>query len=51
MQPVAYAGAAHLNLPAFVFLLALSLIVAIVVGILPAWQACQLSPALQIKQS
>jgi putative ABC transport system permease protein len=51
MQPVAYAGAAHLNLPALVFLVALSLIVAIVVGILPAWQACQISPALQIKQS
>jgi putative ABC transport system permease protein len=51
MQPVAYAEAAHLNLPAFISLVALSVVVGIVVGILPAWQACRLSPALQIKQS
>ncbi|WP_250877146.1 ABC transporter permease [Luteibacter anthropi] len=51
MQPVAYAEAARMDLRAFVSLLLLSLVVGVVVGILPAWQACKLSPALQIKQA
>ena len=51
MQPVAYASAARMDLPTFGFLVAFSLVVGVVVGLLPAWQACRLSPALQIKQA
>lgn len=49
MQPVAYAEAAHFSLPVFAGLLALSLVVGLVVGILPAWRVCRQPPAMQIK--
>jgi putative ABC transport system permease protein len=50
MQPVAYANAAHFNPAAFASLAALSLVVSLIVGILPAWHICRIPPALQIKQ-
>lgn len=49
MQPVGYAAAARFSLDVFFGLLALSLAVGLVVGILPAWRVCRQPPALQIK--
>ncbi|KGI78593.1 ABC transporter permease [Oleiagrimonas soli] len=49
MQPVAYAEAARFSPGAFAVLAALSLLVGLVVGILPAWRVCRQPPALQIK--
>ncbi|WP_430388023.1 ABC transporter permease [Dyella sp. 20L07] len=49
MQPVGYADAAEFSPGAFLILLALSLAVGVVVGILPAWRVCRQPPALQIK--
>ncbi|MHC1479363.1 ABC transporter permease [Frateuria aurantia] len=50
MQPVAYAAAAHPGLSTFALLAALSVLVSMLVGILPAWQACRISPVLNIEQ-
>lgn len=50
-QPVSYAPAAHFSPGVFIALLALSLVVGMVVGILPAWRVCRLPPAIQIKQA
>jgi putative ABC transport system permease protein len=49
MQPVGYADAAEFSPSVFLILLALSLVVGVVVGILPAWRVCRQPPALQIK--
>jgi putative ABC transport system permease protein len=49
MQPVSYADAAKFSPGVFGVLFALSLIVGLLVGILPAWRVCRLPPALQIK--
>lgn len=48
-QPVGYADAAHFSPEVFVGLLVLSLLVGMLVGVLPAWRVCRLSPAMQIK--
>lgn len=50
MQPVSYAPAAQFSLGVFVALLILALLVGTVVGVLPAWRVCRLSPATQIHQ-
>ncbi|BFI95392.1 MAG: ABC transporter permease [Rhodanobacter sp.] len=49
MQPVSYAEAARFSPGVFAILLALSVGVGLVVGILPAWRVCRQPPALQIK--
>lgn len=49
MQPVGYAAAARFSPGVFALLLALSLFVGLLVGILPAWRVCRQPPALQIK--
>lgn len=49
MQPVAYADAASFSPAVFGGLLALSLLAGLLVGVLPAWRVCRLSPASQIK--
>jgi putative ABC transport system permease protein len=49
-QPVSYASAAHFSSEVFIALLVLSLAVGMIVGVLPAWRVCRLSPAIQIKQ-
>ena len=48
-QQIDYASVAHLNLPMFITLFALSVGVGLIVGVLPAWRASTLSPALQVK--
>jgi putative ABC transport system permease protein len=49
MQPSEYAKLAHLDwtMLSFTFLLALS--ASLIAGLLPAWRACQVTPALQLK--
>lgn len=49
MQPVAYADAAKFGFGVFGALLALSVAVGLVVGILPAWRVCREPPAVQVK--
>lgn len=51
IQPVPYAQAANLDPVTLVALLMLSLGIGALVGILPAWDICRLSPALQIKRA
>ncbi|KRE88600.1 ABC transporter ATP-binding protein [Frateuria sp. Soil773] len=50
-QPVNYAALAHLDLPmlATTFLLAVG--ATLLAGLLPAWRACQVTPALQLKSN
>lgn len=50
-QRVAYAPAAQFSPGVFIALLVLSVMVGTLVGILPAWRVCRLSPATQIKQA
>lgn len=50
-QPVAYAPAAQFSPDVFIALLVLSVIVGMLVGILPAWRVCRLSPAAQIRRA
>ena len=49
-QPVGYAPAAHFSPGVFIALVVLSLVVGLLVGVLPAWRVCRLSPAMQIKR-
>jgi putative ABC transport system permease protein len=50
-QPSDYAALAHLDLPmlAATFLLAVG--ATLLAGLLPAWRACQVTPALQLKSN
>ena len=48
-QPAQYASLAHLDLSMFLFTFAVALAASIVAGILPAWRACVLAPAPQLK--
>ena len=48
-QQIGYASVAHLNLHMFITLFAVSVGVGLIVGVLPAWRASTLSPALQVK--
>lgn len=49
MQPVSYAAAAAFQWTTFGWLLGVSLLVGVLVGLLPAWRICRQPPALQIK--
>ncbi|WP_348672164.1 ABC transporter permease [uncultured Abyssibacter sp.] len=49
MQPVDYAGFARLDLSMFLMAVGLSLAASLIAGLLPAWQACRIAPALQLK--
>jgi putative ABC transport system permease protein len=50
-QPADYAALAHLDLSmlALTFLLAVG--ASLIAGLLPAWRACQVTPALQLKSN
>lgn len=48
-QPGDYANLAHLDPLMLLATLALALITSLVAGVLPAWRACQVAPALQLK--
>ena len=48
-QPGDYASLAHLDVPMLFATLGLALLASLVSGLLPAWRACQVAPALQLK--
>lgn len=48
-QPAQYASLAHLDLPMFAFTFVVALVASLIAGILPAWRACVLAPAPQLK--
>jgi putative ABC transport system permease protein len=48
-QPVDYAALAHLDLPMLLTTIALTLLASMLAGLLPAWRAMQVAPALQLK--
>jgi putative ABC transport system permease protein len=48
-QPDAYASLAHLDLTMLAATIGMAIVATIVAGLLPAWRACQVTPALQLK--
>jgi putative ABC transport system permease protein len=48
-QPADYAALARLDLPMLLATLALALIASLLAGVLPAWRAMQVTPAIQLK--
>lgn len=48
-QPGDYADLAHLDITMLAATLGLALLTSLVAGVLPAWHACQVAPALQLK--
>lgn len=50
-QPAEYASLAHLDLAMFVFTFVVALLASLVAGLLPAWRACLVAPAPQLKSS
>ena len=50
-QPAQYASLAHLDLAMFLFTFVVALAASLVAGLLPAWRACAVAPAPQLKAS
>ncbi len=50
-RPSAYAALAHLDMSMLFGTFALALCAALLAGLLPAWRACQIAPALQLKSN
>ena len=48
-QPAQYASLARLDLSMFIFTFVVALVASLVAGILPAWRACVVAPAPQLK--
>jgi putative ABC transport system permease protein len=48
-QPASYAELAHLDLPMLFATFALAIVASLLAGLLPAWRACQVTPAIQLK--
>ena len=48
-QPAQYASLAHLDLPMFIVTFIVALIASLAAGVLPAWRACVVAPAPQLK--
>jgi putative ABC transport system permease protein len=48
-QPAEYAALAELDLLMLATTFALAIVASLLAGLLPAWRACQISPALQLK--
>src|SRR5688500_2182974 len=48
-QPADYAELAHLDVPMLLTTLALALVSSVLAGLLPAWRAMQVTPAIQLK--
>ena len=48
-QPAEYASLAHLDLTMFLLTFVIALIASLIAGLLPAWRACVLAPAPQLK--
>lgn len=50
-RPSSYAALAHLDLTMLLMTFLLALGASLVAGLLPAWRACQITPALQLKSN
>lgn len=48
-QPDSYAALAHLDLAMLLATFLMALVASLLAGLLPAWRACQIMPALQLK--
>jgi putative ABC transport system permease protein len=48
-QPAEYASLAHLDVEMFLFTFVVALIASLIAGLLPAWRACVVAPAPQLK--
>lgn len=48
-QPAQYAHLAHLDVQMFVFTFVIALVASLIAGLLPAWRACVVAPAPQLK--
>lgn len=48
-SPAEYADLAHLDLPMFAATFLLSIASSLMAGLLPAWRACRIAPAIQLK--
>ena len=48
-QPVDYAGLARLDAPMLLLTFVLALVASLLAGLLPAWRAMQITPAVQLK--
>ncbi|NYZ63556.1 ABC transporter permease [Luteimonas deserti] len=48
-QPASYAGLAHLDVPMLLTTFALAVTASLLAGVLPAWRAMQITPAIQLK--
>jgi putative ABC transport system permease protein len=48
-QPTGFADLLHLDLPMLATTFALALVASLLAGLVPAWQACQVPPAIQLK--
>jgi putative ABC transport system permease protein len=48
-NPSSYAQLAHLDLPMLALTFVLAVVASLLAGLLPAWRACQVTPALQLK--
>jgi putative ABC transport system permease protein len=49
VQNSAMAAVAHMDLPMLAFTFVLSVLAAMLAGLLPTWRACQVTPAIQLK--
>jgi putative ABC transport system permease protein len=50
-QPAQYAGLARLDLAMFAFTFLVALVASLIAGLLPAWRACMVAPAPQLKDA
>jgi len=48
-QPASYAELAHLDPAMLLLTFALAIVTSLLAGLLPAWRACQVAPAIQLK--
>ncbi|WP_426700693.1 ABC transporter permease [Rhodanobacter sp. Col0626] len=50
-RPDAYASLAHMDVGMLVLTLMLAILASVLAGLLPAWRACRVAPALQLKSA
>ncbi|SKA04947.1 ABC transporter permease [Novilysobacter spongiicola] len=48
-QPADFAPLAHIDLPMLLVTFVLAILASLLAGLLPAWRACQVAPAIQLK--
>ena len=48
-QPASYASLAHLDVAMLVATFVIAILASLLAGVLPAWRACQVTPAIQLK--